>query len=317
MGMMAFGTVSARRLGRSLGINNIPPKVCSYSCMYCQLGRTLKMQVERRAFYRPEDVFKGVEEKLGKVVQGGGLVDYLTFVPDGEPTLDINLGREVELLKPLGVKIVVITNASLIQREDVREDLAGSDLVSLKVDAVNEGIWRRINRPYGLLKLSEILEGLIEFSKTYNGEIITETMLIEGVNDEEKEIEGIATFLERLNPAKAFIAVPTRPPAEQWVKPASEQTINIAYQVFSETLGGDNVEYLIGYEGSGFAFTGNAEEDLLGIMSVHPMRADAVDDFLRRADADWNLVNRLIREERLIELDYGEYKFYMRKLLRR
>jgi wyosine [tRNA(Phe)-imidazoG37] synthetase (radical SAM superfamily) len=315
--MKAFGPVPSRRLGRSLGINNIPSKVCSYSCVYCQLGRTLRKQVKRCAFYRPEDILKEVEEKLEKVVRVRGLVDYLTFVPDGEPTLDVNLGEEIKMLKPLGLKVAVISNASLICREDVREDLARSNFVSLKVDAVNEDVWHRINRPHGCLKLPEILEGIIEFSKTYSGVIVTETMLIDGVNDGEKEVKGISMFLERLNPVKAYIAVPTRPPAERWVKPASEQALNAAYQAFIEVLGEGNVEYLTGYEGLDFAFTGDVEEDLLSIMSVHPMRADAVDEFLRKAGADWNLVNKLIREERLIELNYGGHKFYMKRLLGR
>lgn len=312
--MKAFGPVPSRRLGRSLGVNNIPSKVCSYSCVYCQLGRTLKKQVKRCAFYSPEDVLKDVKEKLEKVTRGGGLVDYLAFVPDGEPTLDVNLGDEIKMLKPLGVKIAVITNASLIYKEDVREDLYGSDLVSLKVDAVNEDVWHNINRPHGHLKLPEILEGLIEFSKTYSGWLVTETMLVDGVNDGEKEIKDVSNFLKWLNPYKAYIAAPTRPPAEQWVKPASGQALNVAYQAFIENLGEGNVEYLTGYEGLDFAFTGNVEEDLLDIMSVHPMRADAVDEYLRKAGVDWNLVNKLMREQRIIELNYGGHKFYMKRL---
>ncbi len=100
--MIAFGPVPSRRLGRSLGINNIPPKTCTYSCVYCQLGRTLKMQAERRAFYEPENIVRDVEDKVRLVRAAGDAIDYLTFVPDGEPTLDINLGREIELLRPLG-----------------------------------------------------------------------------------------------------------------------------------------------------------------------------------------------------------------------
>ncbi|MCK4471545.1 MAG: radical SAM protein, partial [Anaerolineae bacterium] len=117
--MIAFGPVPSRRLGRSLGINNIPPKICTYSCVYCQLGRTIKMQIKRHAFYEPEKVLQDVHDKVEKVRETGERIDYLTFVPDGEPTLDVNLGREIELLRPLGIKIAVISNGSLIGREDV------------------------------------------------------------------------------------------------------------------------------------------------------------------------------------------------------
>jgi wyosine [tRNA(Phe)-imidazoG37] synthetase (radical SAM superfamily) len=199
-------------------------------------------------------------------------IDYLTFVPDGEPTLDLNLGKEIELLKPLGIKIAVLTNASLLFRADVRSDLAKADVVSLKIDAISENVWRKINRPHGSLKLKNILEGIVMFSEEFHGKIVSETMLLDGVNDSKEEIGKIGVFLSSLKLAKAYIAIPTRPPAESWVKPASEKTVNQAYQVFSKSLGRSKVEYLIGCEGSDFAFTGNVEQDILSITSVHPMR---------------------------------------------
>ena len=134
--MIAFGPVPSRRLGRSLGINNISPKVCTYSCVYCQLGRTIKMQVERRSFHDPLEIMRAVQDKVEKAREKGESIDYLTFVPDGEPTIDVHLGREIEFLRSLGIKIAVITNSSLIWREDVREDLMKADCVSLKIDSM-------------------------------------------------------------------------------------------------------------------------------------------------------------------------------------
>jgi wyosine [tRNA(Phe)-imidazoG37] synthetase (radical SAM superfamily) len=308
----AFGPVPSRRLGRSLGINNIPPKVCTYSCVYCQLGRTRTMQVDRRAFYQPEEILKDVEEKIERAKEVGESIDYLTFVPDGEPTLDVNLGREIELLKPLGIKIAVITNASLLGREDVRESLMKANWVSLKVDFSREAVWHRINRPHGTLQLPSILNGMLEFAKAYGGKLATETMLVEGVNDSDSHLKGVASFLAQLGPATAYLSLPTRPPAEEWVRPPSEEAINRAYQILSQRL--DEVEYLIGYEGNAFAFTGNVEEDLLSITAVHPMREEAVSEFLTRARADWPIVCKLIEENQLVETAYGGKRFYMRKL---
>ncbi|MFC2037916.1 radical SAM protein, partial [Chloroflexota bacterium] len=207
--MITFGPVPSRRLGRSLGINNIPPKLCTYACVYCQLGRTTKMQVERRAFYEPDDILCGVQEKVAITKEAGKSIDYLTFVPDGEPTLDIHLGQEIELLRPLGLPIAVITNASLIWRQDVREDLLGADWVSLKVDAVEEEIWQRVSRPHGRLKLASILEGALEFAEVYGGELVTETMLVAGINDSEEHLRAIAGFFARLQTATAYLAIPT------------------------------------------------------------------------------------------------------------
>ena len=143
--MITFGPVPSRRLGRSLGINNIPPKVCTYSCVYCQVGKTRRMQVERCPFYEPEGIFKSVRKQVLKAKKRGESIDYLTFVPDGEPTLDTNLGDEIDLLKSIGIKIAIITNASLIYREDVREDLMKADWVSLKLDSIRKASWRKIN----------------------------------------------------------------------------------------------------------------------------------------------------------------------------
>ncbi len=310
--LLAFGPVPSRRLGHSLGINNIPPKVCSYSCAYCQVGRTLNMQTKREEFYKPEEILKSIERKVKDAKEIGEEIDYLTLVPDGEPTLDINLAKEIKLLKPLGIKIAVISNASLIWQKDVQDDLCKADWVSLKIDAVSEDIWRRVNRPHKSLQLDKILQGIAEFSHTFNGKINTETMLIQNINDNTEEIERIADFIGGLKNVKGYISIPTRPPAEKWVLPATEHSVNRAYQIFKEKS--IDAEYLIGYEGNAFAFTGNIEEDLLSITSVHPMREEAVDEFLSKANGDWTTVEKLINENKLIKTAYKNKKFYIRKL---
>ncbi|MGB9441865.1 MAG: radical SAM protein [Desulfobacterales bacterium] len=309
--MIAFGPVPSRRLGRSLGINNIPPKVCTYSCVYCQVGRTHTLQLERGPFYEPEDIIKSVGKQVKKAIKKGEPIDYLTFVSDGEPTLDVNLGYEIDLLKSLGIKIGVITNASLIFREDVRADLMKADWVSLKFDSISKTSWRKINRPHRELELGLILEGMLDFSKSFRGELVTETMLIQGIGFDADILKEMTDFLDRLNPAKAYLAIPTRPPAESWVRPPEPKDINVAFQVFHEKL--DQVEYLIGYEGNAFAFTGNVEEDLLSITSVHPMRESAVREFLKKAGADGSVVHQLIAQGKLVEADYEGQKFYLRK----
>jgi len=313
--MIAFGPVPSRRLGKSLGINNIPPKICTYSCVYCQLGSTLKMQIDRQLFYAAENILKSVQSKVTSAREKGETIDYLTFVPDGEPTLDINLGREIAMLKPLDIKIAVISNASLIWRDDVREDLAQADWVSLKVDAASETTWRRVDRPHGKLNLAKIQEGMLQFAAHYEGALMTETMLVNNINDGEEELRKVTDFLARLQPDRAYLSIPTRPPAESWAGPPEEAIINRAYQVLNERVA--HVEYLIGYEGNAFAFTGNVEEDLLSITAVHPMREDAVGAFLDRAGADWAVVQQLIAQEQLVETAYGEHQFYLRKLPRR
>lgn len=311
---ITFGPVPSRRLGKSLGINNIPPKMCSYSCVYCQLGKNSNIIVKRQSFYRPEHILRQVKRKVNKVTSRNERIDYLTFVPDGEPTLDTNIGNEISLLKNLGFPIAVITNASLLWQEETREDLLAADLVSFKMDAVSEKLWKRVNRPHKDLKLDIILDGIREFAETFNGTLISETMLIDAVNYE-SEFTRMADFLASLDKLdKVYVAIPTRPPTEKWVKPATEKVVNVAFQTFAKRLGSDKVEYLIGYEGDAFAATENVEQDLLSITAVHPMREEAVSGFLKKANADWKVVERLLKENKLIEVEYEGKKYYMRKL---
>ena len=295
-----------------MGINNIPPKVCTYSCVYCQLGRTLRIETERTAFYEPREIFDEAKAKTEKARQLGLRVDYLTFVPDGEPTLDRNLGRAIELLRPLRIKIAVITNGSLISRKDVRKELAKADWVSLKVDCTRKELWRRINRPQPALELSAILKGMLDFAKFFKGELVTETMLVRGLNDKSDQLREVADFIEHLQPAKAYVAVPTRPPAEKWVEYPDEKSVNEAYHIFSEHL--KTVEYLIEYEGTDFAVTGDPEEDILSITAVHPMREEALRKLLLEERIDWSIVDLLVRQGKILELIYRGKSFYMRRL---
>ena len=210
--MITFGPVPSRRLGRSLGINNIPPKACSYSCIYCQVGPTRKREIEPRPFYAPEEIQRAVEARLKEARNAGEEIDYLTFVPDGEPTLDTGLGEAIGLLRPLGIRIAVISNGSLIWRREVREILKQADWVSLKVDSVDETIWRRVNRPHVDLELDAILAGMLEFEREFKGILTNETMLVGGVNVDDGVVSEVAEFLHKLRPEKAYLSIPIRPP---------------------------------------------------------------------------------------------------------
>ncbi len=313
----AFGPVPSRRLGNSLGINSIPPKHCSYACVYCQVGRTTRMQIRRGPFYSPEAVVRAAGEKLRRVEAGGTTVDYLTVVPDGEPTLDIGLGELIDGLKGLNRPVAVISNASLVTDPNVRDELARADWVSLKVDAVDESVWKRIDRPHGKLELPSILAGIRSFADGFGGRLVTETMLVAGVNDAPAHLEAVAAFLKTVGPAVAYISAPTRPPAETWVRPPDESTLHRAYEVFSDAL--DRVELLISYEGTDFSADENADPAgaLLGICAVHPMREDAVTAFLDRANVGWELVDRLINQQLLITVEYKGNRFYLRRFSHR
>jgi wyosine [tRNA(Phe)-imidazoG37] synthetase (radical SAM superfamily) len=309
--MIAFGPVPSRRLGRSLGINNIPYKVCSYSCVYCQVGRTKRFQLEPTSFYEPEAVVQEVRKRVARLRDTGQGVDYLSFVPDGEPTLDSNLAATIQGLKPLGIRIAVITNGSLIEREDVRAALMGADWVSFKLDSVTDPCWDRVNRPHGALKLDGILGGMLEFRKGYRGTLATETMLVRELNDGDGNLNSIAAFLHRLQPAVAYLSIPTRPPAESWVRQPTEETVARAHRILDrEVL---RVEHLIGYEGNAFASSGDPVEDLLATTAVHPMREEAVSELLEKTQADWSVVRDMVDRQLLVETEYEGCTYFVRK----
>ncbi len=314
---LTYGPVPSRRLGRSLGINNIPSKICTYSCVYCQLGSTTRIKIERSPFYNPEEIFNQVSDRVTEVRAQNEKIDFLTFVPDGEPTLDMNLEEEIGLLKNLGIPIAVITNSSLLFLDDVRTSLLDADLVSIKVDSVTEKLWRTINHPSKKLTLNAVINGIKRFSEDFKGILISETMLIDNI-EYKHEFVRIAQFLKSLqNLQKAYLAIPTRPPAVYWVKPPSEDLLNRAFQEFSKFLRPPNVEYLIGYEGDSFYGTTDVEKDLLSITSVHPMRKEAVEKLLFGKNVDIKLVDRLIQEKKMIKLIYEGEEYYMRKIASR
>jgi len=307
---IAFGPVPSRRLGRSLGINNIPPKSCSYSCLYCQVGATKGQKITPQAFYTPEEILQQVGEQLKKVDSTIEAVDYLTFVPDGEPTLDINLGKTIELLRPLNIPIAVITNASLLWNEDVRAVISKADWVSLKVDSTIEPVWNQLNRPHAALRRNDVMNGIRLFANIFEGKLVTETMLLDGINDIDENISGVANFIHEIGVSSSYLAIPTRPTAESGICAANETTLNRCYQIMAAAI--PHVEYLIGYEGDAFAFTGDIRHDLLGITAVHPLRESAVNKLLGQAKADWSLIEDLIAERNLKEVKYLGERYFVR-----
>ncbi len=240
------------------------------------------------------------------------MIDYISLVPDGEPTLDINLGRLIRKLKALGYKTAVITNSSLIGQAGVRSDLAAADWVSLKIDSLDEKTWRRTDCAHKALVLDEILEGIRAFADIYRGFLATETMLVRGVNDSEKGLEEVAGFISGLDVERAYISIPTRPPANKDVEKPGEDVLVRAWQLFEQA--GIRAEHLIGYEGSAFSFTGDFEADFLGITAVHPMRADAVETFLANLGRSWADIEQLLKRNLVVKNSYGGWDFYSRKL---
>jgi wyosine [tRNA(Phe)-imidazoG37] synthetase (radical SAM superfamily) len=269
------------------------------------------MTATRRDFYSPEEVFEKVRMKVKLAKIKGEHIDYLSFVPDGEPTLDINLGIEIDLLKALGFKIAVFTNASMLLDHNVRSELAKADLVSVKIDACNPLIWKMLNRPHKAIFFAAVLDGILLFKETFKGRLIAETMLVRGVNESYGHIYDLSGFLQQVSPDTAYLAIPTRPPLLKTVVPPNEKKINTCYQILDMKV--NHVEYLTGYEGNEFASIGSIENDILSTVTVHPLREDAIAEMLKKAEVGWDIVDTLINQKKIVETKYDNNRFYVRK----
>lgn len=213
MGSILYGPVPSWRLGRSLGIDLIstPHKVCSFDCVYCQLGGTFHPLMRRREFVGVAQLSEALAA-LGEVE-----VDYATFSGMGEPTLASNLGEAIRTVKSvLAVPVAVLTNSSLMSREDVRQDLGEADLVVAKLDAPDEARFRHINRPRLRTSLREIVEAIRLFRASYRGRLALQMMFIEANRD---AAAAMATLARQIGPDQAQINTPLRPCAERPLSP--------------------------------------------------------------------------------------------------
>jgi len=212
MQRQVFGPVPSRRLGYSLGVDIIPPKYCSYDCVYCQIGRTTEKEIRRRSFYDPGMIADQVAQRVASTH-----VDMVTFSGSGEPTLNSALGAMIrEVKKVVAVPVAVITNGSLLYDEEVRADLAEADIVLPSLDAVSEEVFRKINRPHPLLDLGRIIDGLRQFRVEYPTKAIwLEIMLVKNVNDDPDELKRMAEIVSTLGVDRIQLNTVTRPPSDE------------------------------------------------------------------------------------------------------
>lgn len=303
-----FGPVPSRRLGRSLGINNLKSKTCTYDCIYCQVGQTTCLTAGRDTCLNPYELFCLVKKKIASLVGQDIRIDYISFVPNGEPTLDFDLSREIDVLREFGYPIAVFTNSSLLWNDDVKEDLLFADYVSVKIDTVNEATWNAINRPHARLRFQSILTGVNDFSKSFGGILTTETMLVKNVNDTLDEARALGEYLSGLRKGKSYFAIPVRPPAESFAVAPDPSTLSGLSSFVRETIA--DSEMLCSPEGDDFEGAGSIEEVLLGILSVHPMNEETIQSFIRRRGGTADTLRRMLGKSIIREVNFEGRAFY-------
>jgi wyosine [tRNA(Phe)-imidazoG37] synthetase (radical SAM superfamily) len=210
-----FGPVASRRLGRSLGVDLVPFKVCPFDCTYCQLGHTTEKTLARKAYVPTEEVLEEIGRRLKEVE-----VDCVTLAGSGEPTLHQDLGKIIQGIKALtAAPVVVITNGSLLWDPQVRRELLGADIVMPDLDAGDEETFQRINQPCAGLSFAQVVEGLRAFRREYTGKIHLEVFLVSGVNDSHSQVRKIAALAQEFQPDSIDVNTVARPPADAAAKP--------------------------------------------------------------------------------------------------
>lgn len=223
-----YGPVPSRRLGLSLGINIIPKKTCTLNCIYCQIGRTTNMTLNRQSFFPVEKIIEEVHSAVK-----GKRIDYLTFSGEGEPTLNKDIGRIIRRLKSdFSIPVAVITNSTLLFDPGVRRDLYPADVVVPSLDAADEETFRRVNRGQRQLSINKIVAGLKTFRRYYRGRLYLEIMLVKNVNDSPEHLMKLRWLAYEIQPDRVHLNTVVRPPAEKFALPLSLDDLNQVKMLF-------------------------------------------------------------------------------------
>ena len=218
-----FGPVASRRLGRSLGIDLVPYKTCSFDCLYCELGTTTHLTLERKMYSASQEI---IDELKGYLKKPALQPDYITLGGSGEPTLHEHLGTIIAAIKKLtSIPVAVLTNSSLLYRDDVKEALLRADVILPSLDTVSPSLFSFLNRPHPALDVKKIIQGLIDFRKLFTGQIWLEILFCRGVNDSEEEVMRLQEVIREINPDKIQLNTLDRPPAEDSVFPVGREEL--------------------------------------------------------------------------------------------
>jgi wyosine [tRNA(Phe)-imidazoG37] synthetase (radical SAM superfamily) len=302
---IVFGPVPSRRLGRSLGIDVLPPadKMCTLNCVYCQVGRTQVRTIKRGLPLDSALINRAIDEALPREE-----LDVVTFSGTGEPTLHQHLGQFIGRVKGLcETPVAVLTNSTLIDKPDVRRDLALADIVVPSLDAATQGAFERVNRPHPTLLVDRMIEGLVAFRKEFSGKLFLEIMLVKGVNDDMAELVALKAAAERIAPDLIHLNTVTRPPAESDAQPLSPQEMARA----AAMLGPKAVP--VG-AATGAAASEAAADLAETIAELVQRRGVTVEDLIRSLGADRPTVQRvleqLIEQRRVKKIVHGGVSYY-------
>ena len=267
-----FGPVPSRRLGLSLGIDIVPMKTCSLSCIYCQVGKTPRTTISRREYVSANEIIKEIEDRLKTRIKP----DWLTFSGSGEPTLNSGIGEIINGIKALTtIPVCVLTNGTLLRDHQVRMDIINADAVMPSLDSAIEKTFLKVCRPHPDLKIEDIIEGLVDFRKAYRGKIWLEILLVEGLNDSPEELEALRQAAVRISPDSIQLNTVVRPPAEMDAKPVSMERLEKIKEFF-----GEKAEIIASFKNDGEKSDKIETDDILGYLMRRPGSVEDISEAL-------------------------------------
>ncbi|MFO7639470.1 MAG: radical SAM protein, partial [bacterium] len=258
-----YGPVPSRRLGLSLGLSVVPPKTCTIDCIYCQCGRTTSKTLRRERFYPVEDILAQVRAAVR-----GRRIDFLTFSGEGEPTLNLDIGRLIRRLKrEFTIPVAVLTNATLLTDARVRRDLYPADLVVPSLDAADDANFARVNRGHHDLRVADIIRGLVTFRRYFRGQLWLEVMLVKNVNDSPEHLVRLRRAAEDVRPDRVHLNTVVRPPAVRRAGPLSDDDLAQVQRLFGSRC--EVADSPLGRRQS--RFRGDAEAAVLELVRRRPV----------------------------------------------
>ena len=288
-----YGPVPSRRLGFSLGVDIVPYKTCTINCIYCQIGKTTHKTLNRVPYAQKADILNEVKEVLSRKQQ----IDYITFSGSGEPTLNSDIGVLIKEVKALtSLPVAVLTNGTLLFRDDVQKDLLNADVVIPSLDAASSQIFRSVNRPHHLLNIETIIDGLKAFRKRYRGRMWLEIMLIKDFNDSIEELSLIRDAISEIQPDRVHLNTVIRPPSELFAKPLSREEMAAVKKILDE-----DCEIVAEFHGQSTGEAQNVEEAIVEMAKRRPITIVDIANVLGISETNAGQMIRGLREKSRLE----------------
>lgn len=226
-----FGPVPSRRLGLSLGVDIIPNKLCTLDCVYCEVGVTDKRGLARKEYLPADEILAEVKEVITEYPR----IDHITISGSGEPTLNSKIGYIIRGIKQMTkIPVAVLTNGTLLNFSDVRQDLMDADIVSPSLDAVTPEVFEKVDRPNPTLKIDQIIDGIKAFRKEYGGIMWMEILFVSGINDHDEEVYKMKQVIDEIKPERVHLNTVVRPPAYSFAKPTSQDRLREIQKILGE-----------------------------------------------------------------------------------